>query len=285
MNGKQREEMSNQDLCVGAVILAALGGLIVVVLLVLDGFLKLDLLNLLFSLFLPIYQFPLISWFLKIGPIPSFSVIGFTVISITVVLMTPKKKPDSTPLRAVSQDEITYAWQYYEHADDLLHNRINLFLVAQSMLIISFATLIGYVKSYNQTCNQITYINIVLILIILIGAIYSLIWYYVCLKLERRLNFLNERILKEEDIYKKYLEWAGNRENVWCFPLDPLAQLIPMCTIGFWFILLVLTWYYQCDPNSVYYPILIIILLISLTCIPIRSKIPAKITEKNEKDP
>ena len=155
--------------------------------------------------------------------------------------------------------------------------------MAQSMLIVSFATIIGYAKRYNQRCNQITYINIVLILIILICAIYSLIWYYVCLKLARRLDFLNKCVLNNEYIYGRYLDWAGNGKNVWCFSLDPLAQLIPMCTIGFWFILLVLTCYYQCDPNSVYYPILIIILLISLTWISIGSKIPAKITEKMRK--
>ena len=66
VSGIQRGKTNNQDLCTGAVILVALWDLIIVTLLVLDGFLKFDLLIPMCPLFLPIYQILLTNSFLKI---------------------------------------------------------------------------------------------------------------------------------------------------------------------------------------------------------------------------
>ncbi|MCK4736058.1 MAG: hypothetical protein KAT65_26620 [Methanophagales archaeon] len=283
MNGKQREEMCDQDLDKGTINLDVITVITIipfvavyVVLLKFEGILTSDLPNQISQLL----EISLIQWVLVllIAPVISYALIiielGKKGVKKIKEKEAKKEAKDKDKDKKKEDDDknkdLDRAWGYYEHADDLLHNRINLFLVAQSMLIISFATLI---------CNQTTFINIILILIILIGAIYSLIWYYVCLKLVRRLNFLNECILKDDYIYKMYLKWVKKGKGL--FSLDPLAELIPMCTIGFWFILLVLTWWYRFDPTSLYYPILIIILLISLTGIHIRRKIPAKITEEN----
>jgi Ca2+/Na+ antiporter len=74
------------------------------------------------------------------------------------------------------------AWEIYKHADNLYHQRFNFFLVAESMLIVSFATLVD---------RSSTHTNSIRIAITILGMVFTFSWFYVNNRIDWRLNYLN----------------------------------------------------------------------------------------------
>ena len=88
------------------------------------------------------------------------------------------------------------AKEYYQHADNLFHHRFNFFLVAESMLIISYATI--YV--WKQETNPIS------VAISILGIGFTLGWIYTNARLSERVNYMIKNYMKKYDpIYNEYL--------------------------------------------------------------------------------
>ena len=117
------------------------------------------------------------------------------------------------------------AWRYLQNADNISSGRINFFLVAESMLILSFMTL----------KPDRVYLRL---LVIALGLIYTLAWFYLLLRLSKRMDMLYTRYLRQLDpVYKEYIEAAPNRE----LAKVVVYYLLPLSTAAFWLLLIVET--------------------------------------------
>lgn len=92
------------------------------------------------------------------------------------------------------QDTIEKAWKYYEHADNLFTGRINFFLVAESMVLVAYVTLL------QEECYEWLRLAIAIL-----GIVYTFIWFYTNFRLAKRTSFLSSAYLEQDIIYKKYL--------------------------------------------------------------------------------
>ena len=70
----------------------------------------------------------------------------------------------------VSAKEVEFVWNWLLHEDSLLTNRVNFFLVAESMLVAAFATLVA---SSNHRLLLASYA------IAAAGVLFALMWWYV----------------------------------------------------------------------------------------------------------
>jgi hypothetical protein len=86
---------------------------------------------------------------------------------------------ESKDIEAQSKSE--KAWKYYQHADSVIAGRTNFYLVAQSMLIVSFVS---------------TTSKIIRLAITILAFVYTLAWQYVNARLSRRRDTLNKYLKK-----------------------------------------------------------------------------------------
>ncbi len=94
------------------------------------------------------------------------------------------------------------AYKYFKHADDHYAQRINFFLVAESMLVISFVT--------SLTQSSIT--ADIGMAIGIIGLIFTSIWLYTNARLEVRTKYMiEEHLMKDDLLYKHYIQSAGGQ--------------------------------------------------------------------------
>ena len=120
------------------------------------------------------------------------------------------------------------AWEAYKHADNLYHQRFNFFLVAESMLIVSFATTFS-----SGSLNT----NSVRIAITILGMIFTFSWFYVNNRIGWRLNYLNENYLKRcSQTYGDYLNRVKGIPSAFF-----MTYLLPAATFVFWCYLLYIT--------------------------------------------
>ncbi len=112
------------------------------------------------------------------------------------------------------------AWRYYKHADDLSAGRINFFLVAESMLIISFVALSNEPSSLR-------------LCIIALGLVYTFSWLYVNARLSKRMEVLNNHLIELDPLYTEYMDAVGGISSK-----IVLCYLLPIATIVFWLLLL-----------------------------------------------
>ena len=125
-----------------------------------------------------------------------------------------------------NSDALDRAWRYYQHADNLLAGRINFFLVAESMLIVSFMTL------DIEFCLRF-YITI-------LGLFYTGGWFVVNIGLLKRMEFLKKRLETLDPIYESYMEVVH-----WGWAKYTLTWVLPIATLFFWIAILV----YTISPN------------------------------------
>ncbi|MBN2570124.1 MAG: hypothetical protein JXB42_11900 [Deltaproteobacteria bacterium] len=123
------------------------------------------------------------------------------------------------------------AWRYYKHADDLVAGRINFFLVAESMLIVSFVTLEN--KIFLQTC------------IALLGIFFTFAWFYVNGRLSLRMESLDKNYLRKLDpLYVKYIKSTENNKFFNMVSSRVVLNcILPLVTIFFWVVLFFYTFY------------------------------------------
>jgi len=133
-------------------------------------------------------------------------------------------------------------WEYHKEADNLFHRRFSFFLVAESMLIVSFATIMDKTDNIVQTA------------IIFLGLVYTFGWMYVNARIAIRLNYLKNNYLIEHDpIYRGYMESVNTIfEKFFHFNI----YILPKMTFLFWLFLLLYT--------IIGLPIILILLLLML---------------------
>jgi len=123
------------------------------------------------------------------------------------------------------------AWEAYKQADNLYHQRFNFFLVAESMLVVSFAT------TFSSGCLNT---NPVRIAITILGMISTFSWFYVNNSIGYRIIYLRENYLgRRNSTYKDYLESVENR----FIPHSEffMTDLLPAATFVFWCYFLYIT--------------------------------------------
>jgi len=99
----------------------------------------------------------------------------------------------------MKSDDFVKAYKFHCHADDHYTQRINFFLIAESMLVISFVTSLTN-KSIPIGIGQG---------ISVIGLIFTSIWLYTNARLGQRVNYMIETYLKKDKMYYDYINSAG----------------------------------------------------------------------------
>jgi hypothetical protein len=118
-----------------------------------------------------------------------------------------------------NQDEQDRAWRYYQHADNLHAARINFFMVAESMLVVSFATTVA---------QELVYLRYV---ITVLGLVYTACWFLVNRGIVRRMfQVLLPRL---DSLYREY-NAVPTRIESRIF----LTYVVPIITLLFWMTLL-----------------------------------------------
>jgi len=111
-----------------------------------------------------------------------------------------KKNKKYTPWPEENLKEKTErAYKYFKHADDHYAQRINFFLVAESMLVISFVTSLTNSSILPEIGLAIS----------IIGLIFTSIWLYTNARLEIRTIYMIKNHLKKDDLYREYLTSTG----------------------------------------------------------------------------
>lgn len=114
-------------------------------------------------------------------------------------------------------EETERAYKYFKHADDHYATRINFFLVAESMLVISFVTIM---------LHGFWTIGIA---ISLVGIIFTCSWLYTNARLEKRFRHMIEKYLRNDPLYKDYYTSAGGKKSTFF-----LTYMLPISIILLW---------------------------------------------------
>tara|TARA_B100002003_G_scaffold225319_1_gene231263 strand:+ start:36 stop:641 length:606 start_codon:yes stop_codon:yes gene_type:complete len=134
-----------------------------------------------------------------------------------------KKAPKKKIKKLVDDKELERAWGYYKHADSITAGKINFFLVAESILIVSFLALFKYASSETWLLLSIT----------ILGLVYTSVWFVVNLKITWKANCLKESIRIYDPIYNYYEMGSNNWLNKISF-----HYWLPIPTICFWIFLI-----------------------------------------------
>lgn len=131
-----------------------------------------------------------------------------------------------------NKNEWNRVWEYHKTADILFVDRFNFFLVAESMFIISFATL-----SASQNSENLFDIKIP---ILLLGIIFTLSWYWVNVRLLCKIWYLKNKYLEDKKFDPFYLDYMRTKDNAENKTQRHLVQayLLPLSTMFFWIFLL-----------------------------------------------
>ena len=127
-------------------------------------------------------------------------------------------------------DEKEWFWDWIKHEGNVFNARGNLFLVAESMLIVSFSTTLT---------SELINIIVVRIAIIILGIVFTLSWFYVNRRLDWRLVFLSSNYLEKNEEYNKYI--ACTRKYAQFYTGLFLSNILPGATFAFWYFLFYIT--------------------------------------------
>ncbi len=160
--------------------------------------------------------------------LPMITIISFATLW---TLQRDWRKDDKNlaPVKNIDYREFNQLFDIYKHADNLLHQRFNFFMVAESMFAVSFATAL---VASSET-------RVVMIAIAVIGMVFTLGWAYVNRRLDFRLIYLSNKYLQFYPVYKKYLG------SVPRFSIDSgtfLTWILPTIMFFFWYFLSLITY-------------------------------------------
>ena len=114
------------------------------------------------------------------------------------------------------------AWAYYQHADNLQHQRHNIFIVAQSI----------FFAAYAQDASGVGPIVAVL------GIIYGVLWWYLSQRLSDGMTALSKLYLEPsqggggDEVYGIYL--AGIKSNKYFSGRTILNVVVPWLAVAAW---------------------------------------------------
>ena len=118
-------------------------------------------------------------------------------------------------------DEAQRAWVYYQHADNLQHQRHNIFILAQTILVAAY-TAFAQAPWYTK------------VLIASIGALYALLWWRLAERVSKGMDNLSDKLKNADPIYNDYLDSLGPGFS----GRTILNQIIPISTLIAWVVML-----------------------------------------------
>ena len=124
--------------------------------------------------------------------------------------------------------------EVYRHTDNLYHQRFNFFLVAESMLIVSFVTTL-IINPTNKEVLALAYANYIQVAIAILGMVYTFSWFYVNKKLDWRLVFITHRYMKGNKEFYDYLGASKGISEIYSGFF--LSSILPTFTFAFWYFL------------------------------------------------
>jgi hypothetical protein len=133
------------------------------------------------------------------------------------------------PKKPTIEEQIEKAWSYHAHADNIQTARVNFFLVAESMLVVSFATVVQADKPLGVFLR---------FAIVMLGMIYTAGWFVINLSIIQRMHFLRDTYLMKDRLYIEYWN-AFKFFNKWS-DISGLfiIYVLPLSVLFFWLILL-----------------------------------------------
>jgi len=124
-------------------------------------------------------------------------------------------------------DRVSWLWDYFIHHDRMLANRTHFFLVAESMLVVSYAVLASAASPRTLVMTVIT----------CLGIFFTKVWLYMSRRTATNTEKLNKRL---EDVIPEYKEIRDERRGIRTNTF--LGTCLPLATLVAWFFLLILIW-------------------------------------------
>jgi len=178
-----------------------------------------------------------------------FSYVILSLLIYFLYLKEKEKKEFDKPRKyekTENEFEWNRIWEYHKCADDLFHKRFSFFLVAESMLVVSYATLFDI--------NQAFYVKLA---ITLLGLIFTYGWYVVNIRLDKKMEFLKQYVTEPNDSYfEAYMKCVKDIRR-WDIFND---EIFPISTFPFWeflFINVILS------IELIYIPLILIVIIVT----------------------
>jgi hypothetical protein len=155
----------------------------------------------------------------------------------------------SVPAATTGKTEIEWVWEFHKNCDQLLHQRLASFTLAQSMMLAAFTLLtVARFGSGLDPCRA-GYVEAGRYLIALFGLLMAGFGWLVTYPMLKRLDYLNDNYLKKEiPAYAVYVDTALDQINLWWIKGRSLVRLykgvipkwLPAAEAIFWLCLITL---------------------------------------------
>ena len=148
-------------------------------------------------------------------------------------IVSPQNSPKD-PEKVIAKTDLTSdekqrTWEHFLHEDNLFNDRLNLFLLSNSLLLALVGVLLAAVK-----INRL-----VLTLIITIGLLITIAWLYAQAKQYHIINTLNIQVRNDFAEYRWYEDSVKQRNWFrWLHTTATLAYGIPILMASVWVLLL-----------------------------------------------
>jgi len=134
----------------------------------------------------------------------------------------------------LAPDEASRLWQHGLHLDTMLFQRGNLFLVAESLLVVSYASMLGVGQSSGSDRPTLA-----ARVIAVFGLLLTLLWGYVGYRHLQYYQLVSVRMRRHLPEYRKVREqWRAR--GISSLPLVTYA--LPLLAGIVWVLLLIITW-------------------------------------------
>jgi hypothetical protein len=131
------------------------------------------------------------------------------------------------------------AWELAENADNVLHSRIQSYLIAQTFLVTAYATLLTVAYS-----TEIVFLaRVIALLVTILGFLISHEMQKKMRSILARLCFLMKFELIKDPVYKQYIT-AGGTSDLRAATRNEFVEQIPILVQWFWTVTFVLTLFF-----------------------------------------
>jgi hypothetical protein len=145
----------------------------------------------------------------------------------------------SRPDAPVQEDCKISLWAVAENADNVLHSRIQSYLIAQTFLVTAYATLLTVTYS-----REIVFLaRVTAILVTILGFVISWEMRKKMRSILDRLRFLMESELIKDPIYAKYIT-VGGKSDLKSATRNEFVDQIPVLVQSFWVVTFALTLFF-----------------------------------------
>ncbi len=130
-------------------------------------------------------------------------------------------------------------WEIAENADNVLHSRIQSYLIAQTFLVTAYATLLTVAYS-----TEIVFLaRVIALLVTILGFVISHEMQKKRRSILARLCFLMEFELIKDPVYRQYIT-AGGKSDLKAATRNEFVEQIPILVQWFWTVTFALTLFF-----------------------------------------